>query len=255
MKLPINLKMRYNIMITFVMFMISSSIHCVYLHAHGSSFHSSQSDNRSHNCNYEPPGNPSYKTWCESTFTNGSFVYEAYRQIAFNINYAQEPPHNDFWQTPFETLYRRAGDCEDAVLLFNHILPQRCNNGRIIWGVIADLKKNIEFAHVWFELRDKKGQLYLVEPFTKDWNGIVPIALMQNKKIKKEIMGIPDKLISDLFTNTVGFKAIKRSILKKEVRFDPDQNGLIDDIFAKLRRVAMRYEDQKNIIKKQNNGK
>ena len=32
-----------------------------------------------------------YKEWCEKTFDNGSYIYEAYKNIAFNIEYTPEP--------------------------------------------------------------------------------------------------------------------------------------------------------------------
>lgn len=44
-----------------------------------------------------------YKEWCEETFENGNYIYEAYKNIAFNIKYAPEPNRIDFWQTPKET--------------------------------------------------------------------------------------------------------------------------------------------------------
>jgi len=196
----------------------------------------------------EPPENPSFKLWCESKFLDGSSIYNAYRQIAFKIKYTEEPPHNDFWQTPLETMHRHAGDCEDAVLFFNNILPHHINNGRIVWGVVEDLINNVEFAHVWFELKDRKGELYLVDPFTNNWNGITHLALLREKRIKKEIVGIPNKLIGDLLDNNLELKNIRRSILKKSANSDPSLKRVVDDIFAKLRRVTLRYVQQKRII-------
>ena len=31
-----------------------------------------------------------YKEWCEETFENGKYIYEAYKDIAFNIKYTPE---------------------------------------------------------------------------------------------------------------------------------------------------------------------
>jgi hypothetical protein len=59
-----------------------------------------------------------YRDWCEETFVNGKYIYEAYKDIAFNIKYTQEQPETDIWQTPFETNKSKKGDCEDAVFLF-----------------------------------------------------------------------------------------------------------------------------------------
>ena len=65
-----------------------------------------------------------YKEWCEQTFDNGKYIYEAYKDIAFNIEYTPEQAKTDIWQTPFETRRSKKGDCEDAVFLFSHIFPQ-----------------------------------------------------------------------------------------------------------------------------------
>ena len=233
-------------------FIILTTIYDNSLYAHGFFSQSSKKECRAHYSALVPPENSEYKSWCEDKFTNGSLIYEAYRQVAFSIKYAQEPPYNDFWQTPLETFYRHAGDCEDAALLFNNILPHQFFDGMIMWGVIKDLKNDSEYAHVWTELCDKNGQLYLVEPFTKDWDGIIPIDLVKNKKIEKRIIGIPCRLINDLLNNHIDLESVRRSVVNKRVIFDQTQNRLIEDIFAKLQRVSLRYIDQKRIIEEQN---
>ena len=67
--------------------------------------------------------NAMYKEWCEDTFDGGKYIYDAYKEIAFNIEYTPEQAKTDIWQTPFETSRSQKGDCEDAVFLFSSHLP------------------------------------------------------------------------------------------------------------------------------------
>ena len=234
-----------------IIFLLCLVVCSKYLHINLFSIQTSEADYYTYYTDVEPPENSSFKVWCERKFLEGHSVYDAYRQIAFKIKFREEPPHNDFWQTPLETMHRHAGDCEDAVLLFNNILPHHINNGRIVWGVVEDLVKNVEFAHVWFELKDRKGELYLVDPFTNDWNGITHLALLKDKKIKMEIVGIPNNLIGDLLDNKLEIEAVKRSIIIRKQFFDPNLIRRIDDIFAKLKRVSLRYVEQKRMLRRQ----
>lgn len=64
------------------------------------------------------PDNPRYKEWCINTFDNGEQIYEAYKEIAFDIDYRPEPQKTDYWQTPIETMQSKKGDCEDSAFLF-----------------------------------------------------------------------------------------------------------------------------------------
>ncbi len=223
-------------------------------HAHGFFSLSSKQNYKLHYTVIAPPENPSYKQWCENRFENGALVYEAYRKVAFNLNYAQEPAHNDFWQTPLETLHRHAGDCEDAVLLFNNIIASQINNGRIVWGVMENLDDKTDFAHVWLELCDKNGRLYFVDPFTKDWNGIIPMDSLKTKRVKAEILSAPAALVNDLLNNKIEVESIKSEIIKKEGAFDRKRYRLIDDILSKLKRVSRRYMAQKNVLKEKEDG-
>ncbi len=194
----------------------------------------------------ELPHNPKYKMWCQKKFQNGSMLYDAYRQIAFNIKYTPEPPRTDLWQTPFETMQSHTGDCEDAILLFHHLLPHYGYNGEIIWGVVTDFEKNIKFAHVWFELYDKQGNAYIIEPFAKDWNGIIPVELLRDKEVRRRIIGISNHDLSNIMKNPSEHERIKRAIVKQVVMFDWRLIDLVDDVFAKLTQVSQRYLQQKD---------
>ncbi len=131
-----------------------------------------------------------YKKWCEETFDNGNYIYEAYKNIAFNIEYTPEPYKTDFWQTPTETIDLMKGDCEDTVLLFfSKILPNQ-KNAEILWGWVIDNRSSIGRAHVWYQLTDKKGQKYIVEGFSNDWNGIIPVEIVQKSETRKPILTI-----------------------------------------------------------------
>ena len=131
--------------------------------------------------------NSLYKEWCERTFKHGNHIYEAYKDVAFNIKYTPESAKTDFWQTPFETTKSKNGDCEDAVFLFfSHLLPNQ-ENAEIVWGWVIDRKVGVARAHVWYQLKDKEGQLYVVEGFSNDWNGIIPMEIIKQTESRKPI--------------------------------------------------------------------
>ncbi len=131
--------------------------------------------------------NTLYKEWCERSFNHGNLIYEAYKDIAFNIKYTPESAKTDFWQTPFETTRSKRGDCEDAVFLFfSHLLPNQ-ENAEIVWGWVIDRRTGTAKAHVWYQLRDKAGQLYVVEGFSNDWNGIIPMRIIRQTESRKPI--------------------------------------------------------------------
>lgn len=125
------------------------------------------------------PDNQLYKEWCINTFNNGEQIYEAYKEIAFDINYRVEPPKTDYWQTPIETQQSKQGDCEDSVFLFFSKLAELDINGNIIWGWVVEKDSAIAFAHVWYQLFDKHGKAYIVEGFSKEWNGIIPVEMLR----------------------------------------------------------------------------
>lgn len=124
------------------------------------------------------PDNQLYKEWCINTFRNGEQIYEAYKEIAFGINYRAEPPKTDHWQTPQETKQTKQGDCEDSVFLFFSMLSALEVDGDIVWGWVAGKDNSVAFAHVWYQLFDKRGRLYIVEGFSKEWNGIIPVRIL-----------------------------------------------------------------------------
>ncbi len=140
-----------------------------------------------------------YKKWCEETFTNGSHIYEGYRDIAFNIKYAPEAPKTDIWQTPIETSRLEQGDCEDAVFLFFSHLPPTLENAEIVWGWVID-RHQVAKAHVWYQLRDVEGKEYIVEGFSKDWNGIIPMEIVRQTETRKPILKITHLETSRLLT-------------------------------------------------------
>lgn len=143
--------------------------------------------------------NPQYREWCEETFVNGDFIYEAYKDIAFNITCVPETNKIDHWQTPAETTRLTTGDCEDAVFLFHAHLPPDQASASIIWGWIIDSRDTaprapaIATAHVWYQLADKKGRQYIVEAFSGDWEGITPID--EETRTRTTILEIPHSFI------------------------------------------------------------
>lgn len=131
-----------------------------------------------------------YKDWCEGTFDNGKYIYEAYKDIAFNVKYTPEQAKTDIWQTPYETNKSKKGDCEDAVFLFTSHLSPMQKNATIIWGWVIDKGSKIARAHVWSQLTDKAGQQYIVEGFSKDWDGIIPLEIVEKTELRKPIFTI-----------------------------------------------------------------
>ena len=143
-------------------------------------------------------GNSLYKNWCDETFDNGNYIYEAYKNIAFNIKYTSEPNKTDFWQTPIETDRLKKGDCEDAVFLLFSQLPSNQENAEIVWGWIIDKQTKVTRPHVWYQLIDKKRQKYIVEGFSKDWNGIIPMEIAKEYESRKPILTIPHTKVIEL---------------------------------------------------------
>ena len=139
-----------------------------------------------------------YEQWCEETFDNGKYVYAAYKNIAFNIKYKPEAKKADFWQTPIETDRLMNGDCEDAVFLLSSQLPSNQENAEIVWGWVIDKQSKAGRPHVWYQLVDKKGQKYIVEGFSKDWNGIIPMEIAKEYESRKPILTIPHTKVTEL---------------------------------------------------------
>ncbi len=53
-------------------------------------------------------------------------------------------------------------------------------------------------AHVWYQLVDKKGQQYIVEGFSNDWNGIIPIEIIEETELRRPIFTITHAIVSRL---------------------------------------------------------
>jgi hypothetical protein len=140
-----------------------------------------------------------YKKWCEETFADGKHIYEGYKDIAFNIKYAPEVPKTDNWQTPLETTRLEQGDCEDAVFLFFSHLPPTLENAEVVWGWVID-RHRVARAHVWYQLKDRKGKEYIVEGFSNDWNGIIPMDIVRKAETRKPILKITHLETSRLLT-------------------------------------------------------
>lgn len=139
-----------------------------------------------------------YRKWCEETFVNGRYIYNAYKEIAFNITYTPELEKTDFWQTPSETARIKRGDCEDAVFLFFSQISQKQKCAEIVWGWVIERKSMVGKAHVWYQIEDKKGRPYVVEAFSQDWNGIIPLDDLEQKEIRKPIFVIAHTTMDSL---------------------------------------------------------
>jgi hypothetical protein len=121
-----------------------------------------------------------YKEWCEETFDNGRYIYEAYKNI------------------PLETVRLKKGDCEDAVFhFFSQLLPNQ-RNAEIRWGWVIDKRDEVGKAHVWYQLIDKVGKQYIVEGFSKDWDGIIPMEIVEKTETRRPIITIVHSSVSRL---------------------------------------------------------
>lgn len=146
------------------------------------------------------PDNLEYKEWCKETFENGKYIYKGYKDISFNIKYTPEEEKIDVWQTPFETKKSKKGDCEDAVFVFFSHLPQDCRNAEIVWGWVIDKQIGVAKAHVWYQLTDKEKNTYVVEGSSNDWNGIIPMKIIEQTESRKPIFVMPHTQASILLS-------------------------------------------------------
>ena len=192
------------------------------------------------------PDNQPYKEWCINTFDHGEQIYEAYREIAFDIDYRAEPPKMDYWQTPVETRQNKKGDCEDSVFLFFSMLSELDIDGDIAWGWVVDKGNEIAFAHVWYQLFDKRGKAYIVEGFSKEWNGIVPEEVITCGEER-----IPTLLLQHSQVNYMIDKALPKFTESFEDAQFPwgiyfNNTTIIKEIFMKLQDMFTRYHGQMN---------
>lgn len=196
--------------------------------------------------------NQSYKEWCTKNFKNGNQIYEAYKEIAFDIDYRAEPEKTDYWQTPVETRQKRQGDCEDSVFLFFSKLSELDIDGDLVWGWVVDKNNSISFAHVWYQLFDKHGRQYIVEGFSKEWNGIIPSEMIGDKEQR-----VPTLILRHNQVNHIVDEVIPHVIHKELQDFHEtladglfplclhlNNTTIIKEIFYKLQDMFGRYREQ-----------
>jgi len=206
-----------------------------------------------------------YKEWCEETFDNGDYIYETYKDIAFNIKYTPELSKTDFWQTPIETAKLKRGDCEDVVFLFFSQLPSNQKNAEIVWGWVINKRSAVRKAHVWYQLVDNKGQQYVVEGFSKDWNGIIPMKIVEGIESRRPILTMTHSAVSRLASSLPDNSQIAQSLVDLstattfsnhdsgnqpfqqdiDTPFLPNTTKDTSNILNKLHELFSRYERQK----------
>lgn len=142
------------------------------------------------------------KELCQKVFgtKKGSNIYKAYQKIA-NLKYISEEEKQDKWQTPFETNKLKTGDCEDAVFLFASSLSDI--DGWLVWGFVIhnDGYTRVVKSHVWYELKNEKGNIYVVEGF-KDCGlfGIIPMYIINRTEERQTILRISQAEFVELQT-------------------------------------------------------
>ena len=190
------------------------------------------------------PDNQLYREWCAKTFKNGEQIYEAYKEIAFEINYRAEPSKTDYWQTPVETRRTKQGDCEDSVFLFFSKLSDLDIDGDIIWGWVVGRENSIAFAHVWYQLSDKRGRPYIVEGYSKEWNGIIPVEMLAEGEKR-----VPTLMLRHNQVNRVVDEMMPRfteSFEEDQFTWAVYMNNatIVKEIFQKLQVMFSRYKKQ-----------
>ena len=200
------------------------------------------------------PDNQPYREWCINTFKNGEHIYEAYKEIAFGINYRAEPSKTDYWQTPVETIQSKQGDCEDSVFLFFSKLSELDIDGDIVWGWVVDRGSSITFAHVWYKLFDKRGMPYIVEGFSRDWNGIIPLEMITGMEDRVPTLMIRHRQVIHVVDEMISIPDFGRELAFTEPIEDAQYSWniylnsatIIKDIFQKLHDMFTRYREQKH---------
>lgn len=148
----------------------------------------------------EAEENESFKKWCISTFYDGERVYDGYKDIAFNIKYTAEGPKTDIWHTPPETERSKKGDCEDGVFCYWSYLLPNYEYAEIVWGWVTYRNTRESKAHVWYQLIGKNGEKYVVEGFSSNWNGIIPMDTIKKTEYRESMLTIPHSQLSNLYT-------------------------------------------------------
>ncbi|MDN3514394.1 MAG: hypothetical protein NG747_08345 [Candidatus Brocadia sp.] len=187
------------------------------------------------------PDNPLYREWCINTFRNGEQIYEAYKEIAFGIDYCAEPPKTDYWQTPTETRQSKKGDCEDSVFLFFSQLSELDIDGDVVWGWVVDKDNSIAFAHVWYQLFDKRGRAYIVEGFSKEWNGIIPEEIVAGVEERVPTVALRHSRVNHVADDMS--PKLTESFKDEQFLWGMYLNNasVIEDIFRKLQDMFARY--------------
>jgi len=190
------------------------------------------------------PENQLYREWCIKTFKNGEQVYEAYKEIAFGINYRAEPSKTDYWQTPLETRKYKQGDCEDSVFLFFSKLSELDIDGDIIWGWVVDKENSTTFAHVWYQLFDKRGRPYIVEGFSKEWNGIIPVEMLNEGERRVPSLMLRHNQVNRVVDEMI--PSITESFEEDQFMWAVFMNNatLVKELFQKLQVMFSRYKGQ-----------
>lgn len=190
------------------------------------------------------PDNPRYKEWCVNTFKNGEQIYKAYREIAFDIDYRAEPPKTDYWQTPIETRQSKKGDCEDSMFLFFSQLSGLDIDGDMVWGWVVDKDTSITFAHVWYQLFDKRGRAYIVEGFSKEWNGIIPEEILAGTEERIPTLILRHNRLSRIADEEI--PTFAESFENGQLPWEIFLNNtiIVKEIFQKLRDMFTRYGGQ-----------
>ncbi|MDR4504368.1 MAG: hypothetical protein MRK01_06180 [Candidatus Scalindua sp.] len=207
-----------------------------------------------------------YKKWCEKMFENGSCIYQAYKDIAFNIEYTAEENNADFWQSPDETERLKKGDCEDAVFLFYSHLSRDQNNAEIVWGWVIDKESEVRRPHVWYQLTDRNGKQWVVEGFSRRWNGIIPMKEIEKTELRRVIFTLPHLAVSSFAgspkrvnksesLSSFGSVALlnhdstNRSTTQDYAGLSsPDSNREITNILNKLHELFSRYKVPQKVI-------
>jgi len=143
-----------------------------------------------------------------------------------------------------ETRQSRQGDCEDSVFLFFSKLSELDIDGDIIWGWVVDKENSDAFAHVWYQLSDKRGRPCIVEGFSKEWNGIVPVEMLTEGE---------RRVLALMLRHNQVNRVVDEKILQFTESFEEDQftwavymnnATLVKEIFKKLQVMFARYNGQ-----------
>ncbi len=76
-----------------------------------------------------------------------------------------------------------------SFFFFSHLLPSQ-ENAEIVWGWVVNRQNGVVKAHVWYQLKDREEKEYIVEGFSGDWDGIMPMEIVNKKEARKPILRI-----------------------------------------------------------------